>query len=413
MAITNWGGTYRYRAEVVHRPRSLDELREIVAGAHRLRVLGTRHAFTDIGDGPELVSLAELPGATSIDAGSQTVSVPGAMRYGELAAALDAEGWALANLASLPHISVAGAIATATHGSGVRNGNLATAVAGLELVRSDGSLVTLSPADADFAGAVVGLGALGAVTSVTLAIEPAYAVRQYVYEELDWEALYDHLDAVLSAAYSVSLFTRWAARIDQVWLKARDGESAPADLFGARPATVERHPILGLDPVNCTAQLGAAGPWMDRLPHFRLGFTPSAGDEIQSEYHLPYGHAVAALEELRGLAARLAPLVQVTEIRTIAADELWMSPQYRRDTLAVHFTWVADLDAVTHALEAVEAVLLPLGARPHWGKLFLAQAEQIAPRYERAADFAALARRMDPRGAFVNAWLSRVLLDAG
>jgi xylitol oxidase len=412
VSLTNWGGNYTYRAHVVHRPRTVEALGELVRGAEQVRVMGTRHAFSDIGDAATLISLAELAPAIAIDAAARTVTVAAGLRYGDLAGRLHRQGWALANLASLPHISIGGAVGTATHGSGTRNGNLATAVAGVSLVRSDGELVSLRRGDRDFEGAVVHLGALGALTELTLDIEPTYQVSQYVFEALGWEALFEHFDAVLDAAYSVSVFSRWRASTDQVWVKVRAGEPAPAQLFGATPATLQRHPILGLDPVNCTPQLGLAGPWMERLPHFRLGFTPSAGDEIQSEYHLPRENAIEGIEAMLGLAEVLRPLVQVAEIRAIAADTLWMSPQYERDTIAIHFTWVPDQAAVTAALAQVEASLLGLGARPHWGKLFLAGAQEIVARYERAGDFAALARRLDPRGAFTNPWLERVLLSA-
>jgi xylitol oxidase len=412
VSLTNWGRNYTYRAQAVHRPRTLEALQELVSSTEQVRVMGTRHAFTDIGDAETLISLAEMAPAVEIDAVARTVTVAAGLRYGDLAGELHRQGWGLANLASLPHISIGGAVATATHGSGSANGNLAAAVAALSLVRSDGELVSLRRGERDFEGAVVHLGALGAVTEVTLDIEPTYEVSQHVFEGLSWVALFEHFDAVLDAAYSVSVFSRWGASIEQVWVKARTGESAPVQLFGATPATVQRHPILGLDPVNCTPQLGTPGPWMERLPHFRLGFTPSAGDEIQSEYHLPRARAIESIEAMLGLAGDLRPLVQVAEIRAIAADALWMSPQYGRETIAIHFTWVPDEPAVTAALAKVEAALLPLGARPHWGKLFLAEAGELAPRYERASEFAALAARLDPRGAFVNPWLERVLLGA-
>jgi xylitol oxidase len=308
---------------------------------------------------------------------------------------------------------VAGAIATATHGSGTRNGNLATAVAGLELVTSTGETVTARRGDADFDGLVVGLGALGAVTRVTIDVEPAYEVRQRVFEGLDWAALDEHFDAIAQSGYSVSVFTRWNETVDQVWVKSRvtgAPEEARAELFGAVPATVERHPILGLDPIHCTPQLGVPGAWSDRLPHFRMGFTPSAGEEIQSEYHLPRRHAGAAIAALRELADTMRPVLQVTELRTIAADRLWMSPQYEQDTVAFHFTWERDADAVRRVLADVEAALAPFGARPHWGKLFLAGAGEMARLYPRLPDFRALAERLDPRGAFRNAWLERHVL---
>ncbi|MET0832480.1 MAG: D-arabinono-1,4-lactone oxidase [Actinomycetota bacterium] len=413
MKETNWAGNHTYQAAALHRPTTLDQVRELVAGAGRLRVLGSRHSFSDIADSAELLSLDGLPADVVVDHAAGTVSLPGGLRYGDLAEVLKAEGVALANLASLPHISVAGAVATATHGSGDANGNLATAVAGLELVTASGEVLTASRGDPDFDGLVVGLGALGAVTRVTLDVEPAYQVRQRTFQDLPWISLFERFDEVTSAGYSVSLFTRWTATVDQVWVKSRvteQPEEVRGDLLGAVPATADRHPILGIDPVNCTPQLGVPGPWSDRLPHFRMGFTPSSGEELQSEYHVPRRHAVPALQALLALGDRIRPVLQVSELRTVAADRLWMSPQHGQDTMAVHFTWLPDLAAVEPVLAAVETALDPFEARPHWGKLFLADAAAMARRYPRLPDFAGLAGRLDPRGVFINAWLRRHVL---
>ena len=412
MAELNWAGNVVFSAERLHRPASVEELSALVAAAPRIRVLGSRHSFNAIADSEQLVSLRGLPAAVEIDSKRGTVSCPAALTYGELATALDAAGVALANLGSLPHISVAGSIATATHGSGDRNGNLATAVAGLELVTSAGETLAVSRGDADFDGMVVALGALGAVTRVTLDVEPAYSIAQRVYEDLTWNSLEEHFDALTACGYSVSVFTRWEETIaGQLWVKRRAGETPlEPELFGARAAPAQRHPIPGGDPAACTPQLGVFGPWDERLAHFRLQFTPSAGEELQSEYLLPRAHALGAIEALRALAPRIRPLLHIGEIRTVAADGLWMSPQYRRDTVALHFTWQRRQAPVEELLVDVEAALEPFEPRPHWGKLFLAGADSIAPRYERCADFAALAERLDPRGAFRNDWLERRVL---
>jgi xylitol oxidase len=412
----NWAGNYTYRANRLHRPSRLEQVQEIVVNASRVRVLGSRHSFSGIADSSELLSLDGLPADVVVDHAAGTVSFSAGLRYGELAEALRAEGFALANLASLPHISVAGAVATATHGSGDANGNLATAVAGLEIVTSSGELLTASRGDADFDGLVVGLGALGAVTRITLDVEPAYELRQRVFEGLAWSALLEHFDEITSAGYSVSLFTRWGEAIDQVWVKGRvtdAPERARGDLFGAIAATVERHPILGLDPVNCSPQLGVPGLWSDRLPHFRMGFTPSSGQELQSEYLVPRRHAAAAIQALRGLAEVVRPVLQVSELRTVAGDRLWMSPQYGSDTFGIHFTWKPDQPAVERVLAAIEPALAPFAARPHWGKVFLADATAIAALYERLPDFATLADRLDPRGAFRNPRLAARVLGGG
>jgi len=409
----NWAGNYTYRARKLHRPSTIEQVQEIIVNAPRVRILGSRHSFNDIADSSELVALEDMPKDVSVDRAANTVSFNAALKYGELVAALNAEGVALHNLASLPHISVAGAVATATHGSGVTNGNLATAVAGLELVTSCGEIIAVSRGEPDFDGLVVGLGALGAITRITLDVEPAYEVRQRVFEGLSWEALFEHFDEIMSCGYSVSVFTHWGEAIDQVWIKSRVGdepELVEDDLFGAVAAAVDRHPILGLDASNCTPQLGKPGPWADRLPHFRMGFTPSSGDELQSEYLFPRRYSVEAIEAVRALADEIRPILQVSEIRTVAADRLWMSMSYGEDTVAIHFTWKPEQEAVEDVLVQLESSLARFEARPHWGKLFDAKAAAIAPLYERLPDFVGLVDRLDPRGAFRNSWLkTRVL----
>jgi len=410
--ITNWAGNVTFRAARTHRPASVDELRAVVSGADRVRVLGTGHSFNRLADtDADLVSVAGLPPTVEIAADRRSVTVAAGVRYGELAQRLHAAGLALHNLASLPHISVAGACATATHGSGERNGNLATAVSAVELVTADGSLVRLDRAeDDDFAGAVVGLGALGVVTALTLDVEPAFEVRQYVYEGLPLDALAGHEAEILGAAYSVSLFTDWTGpRINQVWLKRRGSQAHPPPpaWLGATPAGGPRHPIPGMSAGNCTEQGGVPGPWYARLPHFRLDFTPSSGEELQSEYVVPRERGVEALAAVDAVRDLVAPVLQISEIRTIAADELWLSPNYRRDSLAVHFTWVADADAVAPAMAAVEERLAGLGARPHWGKLYGIEPADVRGLYPRWADFAALAGTYDPTGKFRNEVLDR------
>ena len=417
---TNWAGNYRYRAGSLHRPTSLEQVQDIVAGASSVHVLGSRHSFNGITDAAELISLEALhsgetlPAHVLVDHEARTVSFGAGLTYGALVERLNDEGLALHNLASLPHISVAGAVATATHGSGVRNGNLATAVAAMELVTSSGDVRTVSRDDPDFEGMVVGLGALGVVTRLTLDVQPAFEVRQRVFEGLRWEALAEHFDDIVSCAYSVSVFTRYDGNDVRVWVKSRADEPdrVAGDLFGAVPAAVDRHVILGLDPTPCTPQLDRPGPWSDRLPHFRMGFTPSAGEELQSEFLLPRRHGVEAITAVRALADRMRPVLLVSEIRTVAADRLWMSMNYGEDSVALHFTWRPEQAAVEKVNAELENVLAPFGARPHWGKLFTATSADIARRYDRHADFVSLVERLDPRGAFRNEWLDAHVLGS-
>ncbi|MEG9249245.1 FAD-binding protein [Arthrobacter sp. Soc17.1.1.1] len=409
----NWAGNYEYRARTIEHPTSLSDLQRAVAGATRVSALGSRHSFNDIADSPGiLVSLDVLDPAVDIDEAALTVMVGAGVRYGVLAAHLQQRGYALHNLASLPHISIGGAIATATHGSGNRNGNLATAVVGLELVTASGDVLSVTKGDDDFDGMVVGLGALGVVHRVTLRIEPTFDVRQDVFTDVPWDAVLADYDAATSSAYSVSLFTDWSGdTIVQAWLKSRvdSGSPAPSSFYGGTAADRPLHMVPGMAADHCTQQLGVPGPWSERLAHFRLAFTPSNGDELQTEYLVGREHAVAAIDAMRTLAPRISPLLQVSEVRSMAADELWLSSNYRRDGIALHFTWKPMQPEVEALLPELEAALAPFAARPHWGKLFAADAVQLAPLYPRFDDFRALARRLDPEGKFRNAFLDRTV----
>ncbi len=400
----NWAGNYTYRAQKLHRPTTIDQVQQIVAKAASVHVLGSRHSFNDIADSSELISLENLPADVVVDHEAHTVSLGGGVKYGHLAKTLNEEGVALHTLASLPHISVAGAVATATHGSGVTCGNLATAVAGLSIVASSGEIIKASRGDPDFDGLVVGLGALGAVTRITLDVQPAYEVKQRVFEGLSWKVLYDHFDEITSCGYSVSIFTRWGQTNEQVWVKSRTDQPdrVEGDLFGAVAAMVDRNPIFELDPTSCTPQLGRPGLWSDRLPHFRMGYTPSRGQEIQSEYLFPRRHAMGAIEAVRALAEGMRPILLVSEIRRVAADRLWMSMNYEEDSVAIHFTWKREPEAVQQMVAQIEDALSPFEARPHWGKVFHADAAAIAALYKRHSDFVRLLERLDPRGAFRN-----------
>jgi len=392
---TNWARNVAFRAKTFAEPVSLDELRAIVGRSDRVRALGTRHSFSRIADTTGThVSLAGLPPLIEIDSAARQVRVGGGIRYTELAPRLTAAGWALPNLASLPHITVAGACATATHGSGDGNGNLATPVVELEMVTAAGDMVTIDSEHSDFYGAVVGLGRLGIVSALTLDLVPSFEIAQYVYDDVPNERLDADFDAIFASGYSVSVFTDLSR--NQLWCKRLAADPVPPrDWFGAGPAAGPRNPVPGMPVQNATEQGGVPGPWHARLPHFRAEFTPSAGAELQSEYLLPRSHAVAALQAVRELRDEITAVLQICELRTVAADELWLSPSYRRPTVGMHFTWVDDTAAVMPVVAAVEERLAPFEPRPHWGKVYLASG-----RYERLADFTRLAQEFDPAGKF-------------
>ncbi|MFB4311569.1 FAD-binding protein [Actinomadura sp. GTD37] len=399
---TNWAGNVVYGAVRTHRPESVDELRRLVAGCRRVRALGSGHSFSLVADtAGDLVRLDGLPPAVEIDAERSTATVAAGMRYADVAAELHRHGYALPNMASLPHISVAGSCATGTHGSGDGLRCLSASVAALELVGPDGDLRVLRRGDDGFPGAVVALGALGVATRLTLDVEPAFEVAQSVRTGVPLDDVAARFDEVFGAAYSVSAFTGWRGGEAAVWLKCRTDRPAPA-WGGGRAAPGPAHPVPGMDPAACTVQLGRPGPWHERLPHFRPELTPSAGRELQSEWFLPRAAAAEAIAAVRSLAGLVAPVLHISEIRTVRGDDLWLSPAHGRDSVTLHFTWHDDPAGVLPVVAALQDRLGPLGARPHWGKVGAAPAREIIAGYERAPDFARLARELDPAGKFRN-----------
>jgi xylitol oxidase len=418
--ITNWAGNLTYSTSVLKKAATAEEARAWVKKQPHFKVLGTRHCFNDIADSKdEFLSLAAMNKVVALDKEAKTVTVESGIRYGELAVFLNDNGYALHNLASLPHISVAGGCATATHGSGVRNGNLSSAVMGMEFLTASGETVTLSRegghsqgSDGHFHGAVVHLGGIGVVTKVTLAIQPTYQVRQYVYENMPMAQLEHHFDEIMSAGYSVSLFTDWRNRnVNEVWIKSRVGEDAAMgsrpEFFGGKAATRDLHPIKALSAENCTPQMGVPGPWHERLPHFKMGFTPSTGRELQTEYFVPREHSYEAIMAVEKLHEQISPHLLITEVRCIAADDLWMSPCGHQASTTIHFTWKPEWAAVKALLPQIEAQLAPFNARPHWGKLFTMSHQRIAGLYPRMREFQQLLRHYDPTGKFRNAFLDR------
>ena len=418
--LTNWAGNITYGSEQLTTATSLRDVQDFVSKQKKFKALGTRHCFNGIADSTDqFLSLKGMQKIVALDSAARTVTVEAGMTYGQLCPYLDSKGWALHNLASLPHISIVGACMTATHGSGEKSGNLSTAVSALEFVDATGKVVKLSRQnDGDaFRGAVVALGALGVVTKITLDVQPRFMMEQYVYQNLPLQELKTHFDAIESAAYSVSLFTDWRNEsINEVWLKSRVEEGkafdAPAEFFGAKRATRKLHPIIELSPENCTEQMGVPGPWYQRLPHFRMGFTPSAGKELQSEYFVPRQHAVEAISAVQRLHDQVSPHLLISEIRTISADDLWMSPCRQQPSVAIHFTWKQDWPSVSKLLPVIEKELAQFQPRPHWGKLFTFPSKQLHSSYARIPAFVELSRKYDPQGKFQNEFLRTYIFSS-
>jgi alditol oxidase len=413
---TNWAGNLTYSTDSLFTPGSVDEVCQTVKRCARLRALGSRHSFNSIADSTKhQISLKRLD-QIAIDDKTHTVKVGAGITYGALSPWLDAHGYALHNLASLPHISVAGACSTATHGSGLHNGNLATAVAALEIVLADGQIVTVSPEKDEerFLGTVAGLGALGIVTGVTLNLQPTFQVAQSVYQNLSLSHLEHHFEEIFGSGYSVSLFTDWQNhQSTQVWIKRRlapgDENRWQPEFFGSKLAQQKLHPLAGHAAESCTEQQGIPGPWYERLPHFRMNFTPSSGQELQTEYFVPLDRGYEAILAVEKLRDHITPHLFITELRTIAADDLWMSMAYRRASLAIHFTWKPEWPEVSKVLPLIEAQLEQFGARPHWGKLFTMSPSRLQAQYAKLGDFKELVKHHDPDGKFRNEFLNKNL----
>ena len=410
----NWAGNYTYKAENLHEPKSVEEVQALVKKLDQQKALGSTHCFNDIADSPKnQISTRQLNKVVNLDKENKTITVEAGARYGDFSRELHEQGFALHNLASLPHITVAGACATATHGSGVNNGNLATSVLALELITPNGDIVNLDRSHPDFYAVVTGLGAFGIITKVTLEIQDTYEVRQDIFLDLPLESLEANFDTIMSSGYSVSLFTNWMdKKVSEVWIKRRmdrDLSDLGTDFYGAKPATKNIHPIIELSAEHCTDQMGVPGPWYNRLPHFKMGFTPSAGEELQSEFFIPRENAVEAIMAIEKMKDEIYPHIMISEIRTIASDNIWMSPCYQQDSIAIHTTWKQKPKEVLALLPKFEAELAPFNAKPHWGKLFTVSPKVISERYEKYADFLALANKYDPDGKFRNHYLNQHL----
>jgi xylitol oxidase len=415
----NWAGNYTYSTKNLDVANTTEDVRRIVQSHAHLKALGARHSFNDIADSTEdQISLKHFD-QIELDSAAKTVTVGAGITYGQLAPYIDSRGFALHNLASLPHISVVGACATATHGSGSKNGNLSTAVRAMEIVMANGEVVTLSREKLGdkFSGTVVGLGALGVITRITLTVQPTFQVTQVVYENLSFSQLEHHLDDIFASGYSVSVFTDWQNhRATQVWIKRRIDQSPninlKEDFFGATPATRNLHPLAGHSAENCTEQMGVPGPWYERLPHFRMNFTPSSGAELQSEYFVPRDKGYAAIRAVEQLRDEITPCLFITEFRTIAADDLWISPCYQQASMTLHFTWKPEWPAVKKVLPLIEEKLAPFGARPHWAKLFTMEPARLRSHYARMSDYQAILTQHDPKGKFRNEFINTNIFGA-
>jgi len=407
--MQNWSKNVDFNERAFLQPVSIAELQELVRTHQKIRARGTAHCFNEIANTSSFaINLAKMPKTIEVDETKKTVRVAAGLTYGELAPVLHDLGWALNNLASLPHISIAGSVSTGTHGSGIKNHSLANQVLSLDLVTAEGELRHIDRTNPAFSALVVGLGLGGIVYQYELKIEPTYQVRQVIYPEIPLDILQRNFDQIMGTAYSVSYFTDWSsAQVGNLWCKFRDSEVIPDSVGGSAKADKKFHPIPSVDPVACTDQLGIPGEWHQRIPHFKLEFTPSVGEEIQSEFFVDRKDAPAAIQAVSELGLEITPLLWITELRTFAADQLWLSGAFERDVLAIHFTW-KKVDAIYPVIEKVEAALRPFNYRPHWGKVFTADATYLKSVYPKMSEFKALAEALDPTSKFENSFTRRV-----
>lgn len=408
--MQNWSKNVEFNDRAYFQPESLTELQELVRSNQKLRARGTAHCFNEIANTSSYaVNLGMMPKTIQVDADKKSVFVAAGLTYGELAPVLHSQGWALNNLASLPHISIAGSISTGTHGSGIKNQNLANQVLSLDIVTAEGELRRINRTNPAFNGLVVGLGLGGIVYQYELRIEESFQIRQVIYPDIPLDVLQRNFDQIMGSAYSVSYFTDWGSTQNgNLWCKFRDNEVIPESIGGSATAEKKYHPIASVDPSASTEQMGEIGDWHYRLPHFKLEFMPSVGEEIQTEFFVDRKDAAAAIEALSLLGAEMYPLLWITELRTIAADELWLSGAYQRDTLAIHFTWKKE-DAIYPVIEKVEAALRPFNYRPHWGKVFIADAKYLSTVYPKMSEFKALVEALDPTKKFENSFTRSVM----
>jgi xylitol oxidase len=256
------------------------------------------------------------------------------------------------------------------------------------------------------------LGGLGVITELKLDLMPRFEVVQHVFQYLPLENLMQNFREVMSGGYSVSLFTDYQSdTVNQVWVKSKveDDFETIGDYYGAQPATKNLHPIVMLSAENCTDQMGVPGPWYDRLPHFKMNFTPSSGKELQSEFFVPIESAPEAYEFISSLKEQLAPVLMISEIRSIAADEQWMSPFYQQQSVAFHFTWEQDREGVEALLPLIQNGLEQFEVRPHWGKVFTIAPERIRSLYPNLEKFKSVLEKYDPNGKFRNEFLETLL----
>ncbi|KAK3270130.1 hypothetical protein CYMTET_21453 [Cymbomonas tetramitiformis] len=442
----NWAGNIKFQTEVLY-PTTVEEVVDIVVSHDKVRVLGTGHSFNNVAFGHERGSSSVLISTRNLRevidcCNNSVVRIQSGVTYADLGEFLRTRGLALPNIASLPGITVTGAASTATHGSGMKNPILASAVKSLTLVTHDGELRTFTrpgrkfnQADGTFTSlateahelqfhsAVVGLGAVGVVVEMEIELVPSFDIQLCIYENIPLKALDkpQRFELLILRTYSTSLFTDWTGdAFSSVWLKSKlnygeTGEPCESRYKNKDVATKAVHPIPGLDAEACSKP--GVGPSHQQLPHFLDGFTPSNGDELQSEYFVSLRHWRPVTQALFkfGKQGGFGKVLQISEVRFLQGDDFTLSPCSVlggvNGCAAFHFTWHHDAPEVRKVLQAVEDLLGRFDPLPHWGKVFNMEAGILRARYgeDRLNAFRTLLQDTDWEGKFENEWMSSFL----
>uniref|UniRef100_A0A915D0Y3 FAD-binding PCMH-type domain-containing protein n=1 Tax=Ditylenchus dipsaci TaxID=166011 RepID=A0A915D0Y3_9BILA len=415
--LLNWGGNFNFSTQDIKYPTTTAGVQQLVKECKgKIRPVGTRHSFSEIANTNDtLICLVHMNLILSVDPSVPSVTVQAGITYTDLIPFLQSIGLAIPMMASLGEISIAGAINTAVHGSGAGIGNLATQVLGLQMVLADGSVVQYSKGqnDTELAAATVGLGALGIVTQVTLQAQPTYNLAINVFENMDMSVLDTQLYNITHSGYAINMWSTFGTPgvLDQVWITTKvdsNGVNAygnVSQLYGAPAATAQSSPIAALPPTYVVPQMGIVGPYYERLTDYDLGLSGQEGQQTQSEYYVDFDDFVPALKALQTLSAEINAVVYVALFRITEKDELWMSPQYKKTTMAIHFSWQPKLDQVMALLPKIEAALAPFNPIPHWGKLYTLKPEQYLPLLPKYPEWREQVELHDPTHKFRNKWL--------
>lgn len=432
---SNWSGTVAWDDCEVLEPTTIGELQSIIAYSPKVRVIGSAHSFTPLvrSSGrvkPTLLSLRHIPRTWSLDEKKKTVTVDAATTYSELCHALDKTGFALPNTSSLSHFQIAGAIATATHGSsGSRNGRLtrsglADTVVGLEIVGPDGTIRNVNKGHPQFSSSVVSLGMVGVVTRVTLSLVDDYDVIQRVYGK--WpptptgtlSAFLSSLPKTIAQFDSFSAFVKWNVDDFGLLIGRKQVPRGATDSASTTDPRLITGPIQGFLGQGDFATTGV-GRWCDKMFLWKNNGSPFVSQpELQIAHFVPFRDVERALHATRKVVSTWGDEVLYCELRAVRGDEHLLSPYSADAPKPDSFSISHSLDArlgvekVRQRASELESVLRPYQVRPHWGKLTAMTASDLKEAYGlKLKRFQEVQQQVDPNRKFTNDYLEHLLLD--